>query len=223
MLANSILAPQHADIDECADKNMSACSQICINTAGSFRCECEKGYFLEDDGKTCTKGERGERTHLLIIHIKQQCGEGSTVFLEGNRERDGRGHYKHRHLVVIRHHCLLCMSKQFSHPNTRLTLWLLVFSFCWIHVKKTKNVQAIKTSFLPQIYLPMKRWRPADLLLPPRRVSSITYYNISEHAKQYKSVVCEIMTILHVLLLCNLGERNHIQTFAPIHCTDKLR
>uniref|UniRef100_A0A3B3VE18 Collagen and calcium binding EGF domains 1 n=1 Tax=Poecilia latipinna TaxID=48699 RepID=A0A3B3VE18_9TELE len=57
--------PYCLDIDECADKNMSACSQICINTAGSFRCECEKGYFLEDDGKTCTKGERGEPVHLF--------------------------------------------------------------------------------------------------------------------------------------------------------------
>ncbi|XP_012724398.2 collagen and calcium-binding EGF domain-containing protein 1 isoform X2 [Fundulus heteroclitus] len=57
--------PYCLDIDECADKNMSACSQICINTAGSFRCECEKGYFLEDDGKTCTKGER--------VHLFEKC------------------------------------------------------------------------------------------------------------------------------------------------------
>ncbi|XP_014880349.1 collagen and calcium-binding EGF domain-containing protein 1-like isoform X1 [Poecilia latipinna] len=58
--------PYCLDIDECADKNMSACSQICINTAGSFRCECEKGYFLEDDGKTCTKGERA-------VHLFEKC------------------------------------------------------------------------------------------------------------------------------------------------------
>ncbi|XP_053706617.1 collagen and calcium-binding EGF domain-containing protein 1 isoform X2 [Synchiropus splendidus] len=46
------------DIDECAEKNVSVCSQICLNSVGSYRCECEKGYFLEEDGKTCTKGER---------------------------------------------------------------------------------------------------------------------------------------------------------------------
>lgn len=51
---------QHIDIDECADRNMSACSQVCVNSVGSYRCECEKGYFLEEDRKTCTKGERGE-------------------------------------------------------------------------------------------------------------------------------------------------------------------
>nr|XP_006627274.2 PREDICTED: collagen and calcium-binding EGF domain-containing protein 1 isoform X1 [Lepisosteus oculatus] len=50
--------PYCLDIDECANKNETICSQICINTPGSYRCECEKGYFLEDDGKTCTKGER---------------------------------------------------------------------------------------------------------------------------------------------------------------------
>lgn len=51
---------QHIDIDECADRNMSACSQVCVNSVGSYRCECEKGYFLEEDRKTCTKRERGE-------------------------------------------------------------------------------------------------------------------------------------------------------------------
>ncbi|XP_037547823.1 collagen and calcium-binding EGF domain-containing protein 1 [Nematolebias whitei] len=58
--------PYCLDIDECADKNSSACAQICINTAGSFRCECEKGYFLEEDGKTCTKGERA-------VHLYEKC------------------------------------------------------------------------------------------------------------------------------------------------------
>ncbi|XP_071385530.1 collagen and calcium-binding EGF domain-containing protein 1 isoform X2 [Centroberyx affinis] len=50
--------PYCLDIDECANKNMTVCSQICINAVGSYRCECEKGYSLEEDGKTCTKGER---------------------------------------------------------------------------------------------------------------------------------------------------------------------
>ncbi|XP_028318745.1 collagen and calcium-binding EGF domain-containing protein 1 isoform X2 [Gouania willdenowi] len=50
--------PYCLDIDECANRNMTTCSQICINTAGSYRCDCEKGFFLEEDGKTCTKGER---------------------------------------------------------------------------------------------------------------------------------------------------------------------
>ncbi|MBN3279423.1 CCBE1 protein, partial [Polyodon spathula] len=50
--------PYCLDVDECATKNETICSQVCINIPGSYRCECEKGYFLEGDGKTCTKGER---------------------------------------------------------------------------------------------------------------------------------------------------------------------
>ncbi|XP_072517858.1 collagen and calcium-binding EGF domain-containing protein 1 isoform X1 [Salminus brasiliensis] len=50
--------PYCLDIDECASKNETVCSQICINTPGSYRCECEKGFYLEQDGRTCSKGER---------------------------------------------------------------------------------------------------------------------------------------------------------------------
>ncbi|XP_057674093.1 collagen and calcium-binding EGF domain-containing protein 1 [Corythoichthys intestinalis] len=50
--------PYCLDIDECADTNATACSQLCINTVGSFQCECVPGYFLEEDGRTCSKGER---------------------------------------------------------------------------------------------------------------------------------------------------------------------
>uniref|UniRef100_A0A8C6S391 Collagen and calcium binding EGF domains 1 n=1 Tax=Neogobius melanostomus TaxID=47308 RepID=A0A8C6S391_9GOBI len=50
--------PYCLDIDECADRNTSVCSQICINSVGSYKCKCEKGFFLEEDGKTCTRGER---------------------------------------------------------------------------------------------------------------------------------------------------------------------
>ncbi|KAK7896530.1 hypothetical protein WMY93_021855 [Mugilogobius chulae] len=50
--------PYCLDIDECADRNTSVCSQICLNTLGSYKCECEKGFFLEEDGKTCTMGEK---------------------------------------------------------------------------------------------------------------------------------------------------------------------
>ncbi|XP_077479721.1 collagen and calcium-binding EGF domain-containing protein 1 [Stigmatopora argus] len=50
--------PYCLDIDECADTNITTCSQLCINTMGSFQCECIVGYFLEEDGRTCSKQER---------------------------------------------------------------------------------------------------------------------------------------------------------------------
>uniref|UniRef100_H2ZUI2 Collagen and calcium binding EGF domains 1 n=1 Tax=Latimeria chalumnae TaxID=7897 RepID=H2ZUI2_LATCH len=50
--------PYCLDIDECATSNETLCDHICINTPGSYICNCEEGYFLEEDGKTCTKGQR---------------------------------------------------------------------------------------------------------------------------------------------------------------------
>ena len=41
------------DIDECNNNN-STCDQRCINTIGSFICECNSGYQLIDDLMTCS-------------------------------------------------------------------------------------------------------------------------------------------------------------------------
>ncbi|XP_053393753.1 low-density lipoprotein receptor-related protein 1-like isoform X2 [Mercenaria mercenaria] len=38
---------QCKDIDECEDKH--ACSQICINTIGSYKCDCYEGYIFMQD------------------------------------------------------------------------------------------------------------------------------------------------------------------------------
>ncbi|NP_001104187.1 uncharacterized protein LOC100126603 precursor [Xenopus laevis] len=40
------------DVDECSDRTHQ-CSQLCINSAGSFQCECLEGYRLMADGKVC--------------------------------------------------------------------------------------------------------------------------------------------------------------------------
>ena len=42
----------HPDIDECSDET-DGCSQICLNTDGSFACECNSGYILDVDGTGC--------------------------------------------------------------------------------------------------------------------------------------------------------------------------
>ncbi|XP_046542955.1 fibulin-1-like isoform X2 [Haliotis rubra] len=41
------------DKDECALFPNKLCSQRCVNTLGSFRCECSEGYILDADGRTC--------------------------------------------------------------------------------------------------------------------------------------------------------------------------
>lgn len=40
------------DVDECAVVN-GGCQQGCVNTHGSFHCQCRAGYRLHADGRTC--------------------------------------------------------------------------------------------------------------------------------------------------------------------------
>ena len=41
------------DINEC-NENLDNCDQTCVNTNGSFTCQCNIGYILESDRHTCT-------------------------------------------------------------------------------------------------------------------------------------------------------------------------
>lgn len=43
------------DTDECKDAAKNNCEQVCINTAGGFKCSCRRGYSLNSDGRTCTE------------------------------------------------------------------------------------------------------------------------------------------------------------------------
>ena len=40
------------DIDECQE-GAHLCDQTCINTVGSYMCQCNDGYTLSVDGTTC--------------------------------------------------------------------------------------------------------------------------------------------------------------------------
>ncbi|NWI34984.1 EGFL7 protein, partial [Sula dactylatra] len=40
------------DVDECAGQS-HGCGQLCINTAGSYRCTCQDGFSLAADDKAC--------------------------------------------------------------------------------------------------------------------------------------------------------------------------
>ncbi|XP_038054990.1 uncharacterized protein LOC119727201 [Patiria miniata] len=40
------------DINECAVRN-AGCDHACVNTQGSFHCECNVGFVLHSDGKSC--------------------------------------------------------------------------------------------------------------------------------------------------------------------------
>lgn len=41
------------DIDECDSRSPAVCSQLCINTPGSYQCDCYPGYIMEAGGRNC--------------------------------------------------------------------------------------------------------------------------------------------------------------------------
>nr|XP_006818543.1 PREDICTED: fibrillin-3-like [Saccoglossus kowalevskii] len=45
----------YRDVNECDVEN-GGCDHVCINTHGSYFCECHFGYFLQLDGHTCRSG-----------------------------------------------------------------------------------------------------------------------------------------------------------------------
>ncbi|XP_052281338.1 fibulin-5-like isoform X1 [Dreissena polymorpha] len=60
------------DIDECAIfGSEQICNQICRNTIGSFRCECNRGFKLAMDGRTCYRDDC--QTGLAFNTVTQRC------------------------------------------------------------------------------------------------------------------------------------------------------
>ncbi|XP_074618589.1 uncharacterized protein LOC141877470 isoform X2 [Acropora palmata] len=42
-----------SDFDECQSNQTNSCSQLCINSPGSYSCACQNGYSLNDDKESC--------------------------------------------------------------------------------------------------------------------------------------------------------------------------
>ena len=52
-----------SDIKECDAADKGGCTHTCVEEVGSYHCECQTGYQLAEDKKTC----KGERCEWLII------------------------------------------------------------------------------------------------------------------------------------------------------------
>ena len=51
------------DIDECNGTNPCAPNGNCVNTNGSFTCNCSSGYELDRSGQSCS----GKSTQLPVV------------------------------------------------------------------------------------------------------------------------------------------------------------
>ena len=41
------------DNNECSSNATNSCEHTCINTIGSYTCDCHFGYMLNEDGRSC--------------------------------------------------------------------------------------------------------------------------------------------------------------------------
>ncbi|PIO63037.1 putative bacteriochlorophyll 4-vinyl reductase [Teladorsagia circumcincta] len=73
------------ELDECAS-GTELCEQHCVNTVGSYRCDCHVGYSLRPDGRTC-ESHVGEIVTLSLWNSNTQPQE-RTAHASQNYDRD---------------------------------------------------------------------------------------------------------------------------------------
>lgn len=69
-LINSCFSTQ--DINECEGSN-GGCAEICVNTKGSWRCECGPGRVLDADGRTCNGKTQIYTKYKTLIMLVTYC------------------------------------------------------------------------------------------------------------------------------------------------------
>lgn len=58
------------DIDECEELGPDVClNGICIDTLGSYECECSPGYILDHTGHICMGMNNQIYTNILCLNI----------------------------------------------------------------------------------------------------------------------------------------------------------
>ena len=62
-VSSYILCVFHLDINEC-NLDDNGCQHICVNTEGTYHCECFPGFELDPDGFNCSGRFNYEILHL---------------------------------------------------------------------------------------------------------------------------------------------------------------
>ena len=63
----------YVDINECSSSSTNDCQHSCVNTPGSYTCQCNSGFRLNSDGRTCTGVCNGyskqDKEHFCILFV----------------------------------------------------------------------------------------------------------------------------------------------------------
>ena len=57
-------------VHPCDEEEHGGCTQNCLKDGNKVRCSCNKGLQLEEDGKTCVKGNLSELRRPVGFRIK---------------------------------------------------------------------------------------------------------------------------------------------------------
>ncbi|XP_039129214.1 wall-associated receptor kinase 5-like isoform X1 [Dioscorea cayenensis subsp. rotundata] len=76
---NPYLAHGCQDVNECEDPDSNGCSEICVNTPGSYTCSCPRGYH--GDGKKVGIGCIKDTKKFPVVQVVLGCGLGFLFFI----------------------------------------------------------------------------------------------------------------------------------------------
>ena len=67
------------DVDECDIAN-GECEHVCINTDGSFYCDCRDGHMLESNNSTCEGNKNLKGLCTYCTDLADALPDKSTIF-----------------------------------------------------------------------------------------------------------------------------------------------
>uniref|UniRef100_A0A8C3U7U4 Fibulin-2 n=1 Tax=Catharus ustulatus TaxID=91951 RepID=A0A8C3U7U4_CATUS len=115
------------DLDECLLYGGELCQHLCINTVGSYKCSCFPEFTLQEDGTSCSPGEKKDTKGSIFIpavinngpckHLCNivegdavcSCMAGYTLMADGVSCEDINECVTERHTCQRREHCVNTM------------------------------------------------------------------------------------------------------------------
>ena len=82
----------HLDINEC-EKSNGGCQHQCININGSYTCQCNGGFILNSNGKTCTGKFWIESSLKYLLLISRNCSKLSIFLAADSKYRTAKNNW----------------------------------------------------------------------------------------------------------------------------------